>query len=117
MRVASSPRKSVVLSLRPYPGTVHICWTRKQYKAKHVELFGEKDAGFAKAVAGRFSGKVFDDAVKDTYLVFASNTPALAHELTHCLLHTFQKVGIEPAAGGGEPFCYMLSQLLTEAQP
>jgi hypothetical protein len=46
---------------------------------------------------------------------FYSSPHTLAHELSHCLLHVFERCGIDPIQAGGEPFCYMLSQLMMEA--
>jgi Trk-type K+ transport system membrane component len=50
-----------------------------------------------------------------TYLVWAKATHTMAHELSHVVLHVFERCGIDPREAGGEPFCYILSQLLLEA--
>lgn len=50
-----------------------------------------------------------------TYLVWASNPHTLAHELAHTVLHVFERCGIDPREAGGEPFCYLLSQLILDA--
>lgn len=50
-----------------------------------------------------------------TYLVWGKNPHTLAHELAHAVLHVFERCGIDPREARGEPFCYMLSQLLLEA--
>jgi hypothetical protein len=36
--------------------------------------------------------------------------------LSHVMLNVFELVGIDPREAGGEPFCYMLSQLMLEAE-
>jgi hypothetical protein len=57
------------------------------------------------------------DALADTvWLVWAATPHALAHEFAHVLLQVFHTIGHDPREGDGEPFCYMLSQLLLEAQ-
>lgn len=65
---------------------------------------------------GRFvlidNGNIIDKK----WLVFAANEACLAHELCHVLLHTFRVIGHDPRDGDGEPFCYMLSQLMLEAK-
>jgi hypothetical protein len=40
----------------------------------------------------------------------------LAHEFSHVVLHVFERCGIDPREGSGEPFCYLLSQLLLDAK-
>jgi hypothetical protein len=50
-----------------------------------------------------------------TYLVWGEKAHALAHELAHVVLHVFERCGIDPREGNGEPFCYMLSTLFVEA--
>lgn len=52
---------------------------------------------------------------KVIYLVWGKNRPYLAHEIAHVVLHVFEIAGIDPRDANGEPFCYMLSQLLLEA--
>ena len=102
------------LAMRPYPGSVIICDTRKEYRREHKRLFGAKDAGFNARSSGRFTGKTLDPKGVE-YLVYAAAPCYLAHELSHVILNCFESVGIDPTASGGEPFCYMLSQLLLEA--
>lgn len=63
---------------------------------------------------GRYSGGRGKDG-KWTYLLWAEETHTMAHELSHVVLHTFERLGIDPREGNGEPFCYMLSQLMLEA--
>jgi hypothetical protein len=35
--------------------------------------------------------------------------------VAHVVLHVFERCGIDPISGNGEPFCYMLSQILIDA--
>ena len=102
------------LYLQPYTGTLYYARTRKAYEKYHVKLFKESDE-LTTAQAGRvMMGCGQDD--KWTYLVWASDSATLAHELSHVILHVFERVGIDPREAGGEPFCYMLSQLMTDAR-
>lgn len=102
------------ISLQPYPGVVKVCRTKKEYQREHKKLFGDKDD--LKWKVGRFSGKWSEEDMKPVYIVWAEDTLALAHELSHAVLHLFQIVEIDPREAAGEPFCYMLKFLLMEAE-
>ena len=101
------------LSLRPYNGRLFIAKSVKEYEKQHVALFNEPDV-ISCAQCGRFTGGDGKDGLW-TYLIWAEKTPQLAHELSHVVLHVFERCGIDPREAGGEPFCYMLSQLMMEA--
>jgi len=103
------------LSLRPYNGNLYVTRSRKEYERAHKRLLKTPDI-LNCSQAGRFNGGEGKDGLW-TYVIFYSNPAVLAHELTHCLFHVFERCGIDPREGGGEPFCYMLSQLMTEAKP
>jgi hypothetical protein len=102
------------LSLRPYPGRLFVASTIKDYEKAHVKLFKTPDV-LTCVQAGRFSGGEGKDGMW-TYLIWGKKPHNLAHELAHTVLQVFQDCGIDPREGGGEPFCYMLSQLLLDAQ-
>jgi hypothetical protein len=101
------------LSLRPYHGRLFVAKTRKEYEQKHAALFKTPDV-LSCAQAGRMTGGEGKDGMW-TYLIWAAAAPQLAHELSHVVLHVFERCGIDPREAQGEPFCYMLSQLMTEA--
>lgn len=101
------------LSLRPYNGRLFVASTRKAYQKASLDLFSTPDILHCDQV-GRFSGGEGKDGLW-TYLVWADATPQWAHELSHVVLHVFERCGIDPREAGGEPFCYMLSQLMLEA--
>ena len=101
------------LSLRPYTGRLFVAKTAKEYERGHKRLFKEPDV-LTCANAGRFSGGEGKDRMW-TYLVWGKNNPTKAHELAHVVLHVFERCGIDPRESNGEPFCYMLSQLLLES--
>lgn len=97
------------LSLRPYPGTIRVCRTKKEYREQHKKLFGyDIDMTNKK---GRTDGH----GEKVIYLVWGCDTARLAHELSHVILHVFYLAGIDPREANGEPFCYLLSQLLLDS--
>ena len=101
------------LSLRPYHGRLFIAKSKKDYERGHKKLFKKPDV-LTCATAGRF------DCVEGkggmwTYLIYAEKPPILAHELSHCIFHVFERCGMDPRDSGGEAFCYMLSQLMLEA--
>jgi hypothetical protein len=104
------------LSLRPYNGSVYVCSDEEAYQRTHKKVFGGRDTPLvSEGKNGRFVGGCGSDGMW-TYLVWHTNTATLAHELSHCVLHVFERCGIDPIAAGGEPFCYMLSQLMLECE-
>lgn len=102
------------LSLRPYHGRLFVAESRNEYQKQHRKLFKTSDI-LTCAQAGRMTGGEGKDGMW-TYLIYADATPQLAHELSHVVLHVFERCGIDPREALGEPFCYMLSQLMLEAQ-
>ena len=102
------------ISLRPYNGRLFIACSQKDYEQGHAKLFKTPDV-LSCAQAGRMAGGEGKDGVW-TYLVWANDAPRLAHEVAHVVLHVFERCGIDPISGNGEPFCYMLSQILLDAQ-
>lgn len=102
------------LSLRPYTGRLFFCRSRKGYERAHKKLFKTPDV-LTCAQSGRFTGGAGHDDLW-TYLIYAEKHHTLAHELAHCVLHVFERAGIDPISGNGEPFCYMLSQLMLDAR-
>ena len=100
------------LSLRPYHGRLYVVKTAKAYEKAHVKLFKTPDI-INCSQKGRMTGGEGVDGVW-AYLVWADDAPYLAHELSHVILHVFERCGIDPREAGGEPFCYMLSQLMLE---
>lgn len=101
------------LSLRPYHGRLFVAKTRMEYERQHKVVFRTPDVLVCNQ-AGRFTGGEGNDGMW-TYLVWAEDAPRLAHELSHAILHVFERCGIDPREAGGEPFCYMLSQLMLDA--
>lgn len=104
------------ISLRPYPGEV-----RRFKKLRDMRLHYEHHVGpypyKDEDTGGRF---IFIESNKnsagDFYLVYGKEPHVLAHEYAHCILHTFKRCGIDPTEGNGEPFCYMLSQLVLDGR-
>ena len=101
------------LSLRPYHGRLFVTKKRKDYERAHSSLFKTPDV-LNCSQAGRFSGGEGKDG-QWTYLIYAEKPHTLAHELSHVVLHVFERCGIDPREANGEPFCYLLSQLILEA--
>ena len=100
-----------ILPLRPYPGYVIVTRNRKAYERAAKELFGVEDKIINQY--GRFQGgSTWWHPY--TYVLWYSSPETLAHELAHVIFAIFDTVGIDPRAGGEEPFCYMLSQLILE---
>lgn len=101
------------LSLRPYTGNLYVARTIKEYEKQHIALFNEPESISCK-YGGRMAGGDGPDGLW-TYLVWATSAPYLAHELSHVILAVFERCGIDPRQANGEPFCYLLSQLMMEA--
>lgn len=102
------------LSLRPYPGILFVAKSKKDYERAHKKLFKSPDV-LSCEQAGRFAVGEGKRGML-TYLVYGGSIPSLCHELSHVVLHLFEYVGIDPRESLGEPFCYMLSQLVLEAK-
>lgn len=107
--------KTKTLSLRPYPGEILLCGSLKELRRQYEKLFKEPYPYEDDLAGGRYI-QVVVKGRGAIWLIFAASKPALAHEFAHVLLHTFELIGCDPAAGNGEPFCYMLSQLLIDAK-
>lgn len=101
------------LSLRPYSGRLFVATSIKDYERSHVKLFAEPDI-LRCDQAGRFAGGAGKDGMW-TYLIWGAQTSSVVHELSHVVLHVFERCGIDPREAQGEPFCYMLSQLVIES--
>lgn len=102
------------LPLRPYPGKVIVCKTRGEYSRTHKRLWKE-DACDLSSKNGRMDAR-WSEKTGGIYLVWAVDQARMAHELSHVILHVFEMCGIDPREANGEPFCYMLSQLMLEAR-
>lgn len=104
------------LSLRPYPGSIELFTDIQKYKERYYELTGKTYPYKDESTGGRYVYIDFDGPTcENVFLVLSGSNAALAHELSHCILHTFEFCGIDPIASKGEPFCYMLSQLMIDA--
>ena len=104
------------IPLRPYPGTIKLFRDLPQMRAYYEAHTGKKYEYADEATGGRYvrlEGKKEMDTV---WIVYARKPHVLAHELTHILLQLWNEIGAHPADGNGEPFCYMLSQLMIEAK-
>jgi hypothetical protein len=102
------------LSLRPYHGVIYLCKSHDEIRKQYKKLLG-RECPHELSTAGQYI-KIEGDEPKDNiWLVYGSKKCYLAHEYCHVLLKTFGTLGHDPTVGDGEPFCYMLSQLLLES--
>lgn len=105
------------LSLRPYHGTIWLCDSRNELLKAHKRLTKQPwPYGDGDAKGGQFVMLEHGAIANRKFLVHGHTLPALAHEFAHVLLIVFRTIGHDPREGDGEPFCYMLSQLLLEAK-
>lgn len=102
------------ISLSPYVGRLFVAATRKDYERAHRRMFNESD-NLAPEMGGRYSAGT-DKSGNWLYLVWSEGEQNLAHELAHVILHVFKLCGIDPREANGEPFCYMLSQLIMDTR-
>lgn len=102
------------LSLRPYNGRLFLAESKDDYEKAHDELFAEPDV-LTCSMKGRYGGGAGHDGVW-TYLVYAETPDIMAHEFCHVLFHVWERCGMNPSDSGGEQFCYMLSQLMIDAE-
>jgi hypothetical protein len=102
------------ISLRPYNGRLFVEKTKKGYEKAHSKIFKTPDI-LNCSQEGRFSGGEGKDGMW-TYLVWGKSHHNLVHEISHVLLHVFERCGIDPREALGEPFCYMISQLMMDVR-
>jgi len=101
------------LSLRPYPcGEVWVCKSMKVLKREFEAITKEK---WSSEQATEGICVTVNNSGSCVYLVYAPRPAILAHEICHALLDAFDHIGSDPRSGEGEPFCYMLSTLIDEA--
>lgn len=100
------------ISLRPYPGRLFYAKTKESYEKFHRILFTESDP-LHPSMEGRFVTGSDKDG-KLVYIIWSTDEATLAHEISHVILHLFERIGIDPRQANGEPFCYMLSQLMKD---
>lgn len=105
--------KTIEISLRPYTGRLFFARTARLYEQAHKDLFLEPDIINCTQTGGRFNGGCGKDGMW-TYLIWAEKTHFIVHELSHVVLHVFDRSGINPVKAKGEPFCYYLSQLVED---
>lgn len=103
------------LSLRPYLGQVWVCRSLKKLRREYERLTATTYPYEDDPSGGRFVRIERGPESETVWLVYARTPAVLAHELSHVLLHMFRIIGHDPREGDGEPFCYMLSQLMLDA--
>lgn len=101
------------LSLRPYHGTIHACYSLRELRAEY-ERIAKQPYPFDDCPDGGRYIKLDGSDGDIVWLVWGKTFRCVVHELTHVLLHTFGHIGHNPTEGDGEPFCYMLSALMDE---
>ena len=104
-----------VLSLRPYHGKIILCESRKELRRVYQKRTKQAYPYTDPKDGGRYVKLDCKRAADTIWLVWGARRAYLAHEFSHVLLQTFWTLGHDPREGDGEPFCYMLSQLLLEA--
>lgn len=104
------------LSLRPYPGKIILCKSLKEMRRIYEKHTKEKYPYKDEKAGGRFIKIAYGLEKDSIWLVYGKEPHVLAHELTHVLLLLFERIGADPGCGNGEPFCYMLSQLMLDSE-
>ena len=104
--------KPFTISLRPYLGTLLVTTTREEFTKACRRILGAEDT-IRTGQQGRFMAGPNKDG-SQTYIIWATTPHTMAHEVGHVILDLFDIVGIDPREAGGEPFCYLLSQILLD---
>lgn len=106
------PKSTKLIRPCPYPGIVLVTQDWGDFAKLAKKLLDRDEEQHGKA--GRFvSGP--SKLHPFTYLVFWTGYAQLAHEMAHIVFAIFDLVGIQDAScGNEEPFCYLLSQLITD---
>jgi hypothetical protein len=110
VRKAGLPKGVVVHELRPYRHQVLFAKTRRDFE--QIGVYVEFEPLDASGCEGR---TVFmDEGGKRLYAVGVFNgcPGVLAHECAHVALDLFQRLGMNPTESGGEPFCYLLQEMI-----
>ncbi|MDP3937670.1 MAG: hypothetical protein Q8R92_05990 [Deltaproteobacteria bacterium] len=102
------------IPLTPYHS--HVILTRTVREAKRVYRRLYKSELELPHNARGYTVTLERKGCADSYFVYAGSVSDLAHEFGHVLLWLFKAIGSDPAEGGGEPFCYMMSYLMEEAR-
>ncbi len=103
------------VSLRPYPGVIHYCPSHKQLMAEYKRLIKVEYPYEDDPEGGRYVQ--IDGPKGRVYLIWGGSQHAIAHEAAHICLLVFELIGSDPRECSGEPFCYLLSQILLEISP
>jgi hypothetical protein len=103
------------LSLRPYHGSIFLCESPDEMRKQYKRICRKACPHPIGESGGRYIKIEFEHPHETRWLVYGDSPASLAHEFSHVLLQTFGTIGHDPTVGDGEPFCYMLSQLMLEA--
>lgn len=107
-------RRLQKLSLNPYPGSLFVAHSKGSYE----RAYRTKIDGAGDKLTDHHGGScacVCDDETGWTYVVWADGPANMVHELSHVALHVFDWCGIDPRDADGEPFCYFLAHLFSQA--
>lgn len=104
----------VSTSFRPYAGRLFATCDMKAFSRECERVFGaviEIETGV--------KGRIYSAMAKDghwTCVVYAENAWTMAHELAHAVLYMFERIDVRAESGNGEPFCYLLEQLMLDTK-
>lgn len=111
--IPTTPRPVLDFDVPTYGGSVLLYSDRAKWHAAEAALSGETDYkdGNPRGAVARL---VFADG-KAVYIVglFCRDPAIIAHECGHLALFVFDRAGVDPICGNGEPFCYLLDTLYT----
>lgn len=102
------------IPLQPYPGKLFFAETKEAFNAAldhlrwDIERMGTTDCRAGRAASGMGREGL------PCFLIYADNAASLAHEVVHTVFAVFDLIGASPLCGAEEPFCYMVSQIMTD---
>lgn len=108
---AESPK---VLSLRPYSGAVEVYTSPEAFAAQYQDMHFEHKKTDLANTAGKFALMEHRTTGERRYLVLAPSVSTLVHELSHVALCVFEHIGADPREGNGEPYCYLIGQMMVD---
>ena len=105
------------IPLSPYPGVVYFTEDAAEYRRKFKKLTS-RPADLRHNALGQ-TAQLHARGYPNSYIVLAREDETgatLAHEMAHVCLDLFKDLGMDPAQNNGEPFCYLLDHLISEAK-
>jgi hypothetical protein len=107
-------KKYIKVSMRPYPCLLLVTSDKRTFSRLYKYHFGEEKK-MENNKHGYCSTGNSGAGIRLT-IIYAADTPALVHELSHCIAFVFECVGIPIDDRNSETFAYLIEQLFSDAR-